>query len=392
MIHRASLEGMLIAAQHAAAEVRSLDPAAAASSNFEVGLDRPDAENALAALRTMKSRQLEEDDNQLPHVIGSESLAWRQRFSSKISGGRNDMNGASKNGGQVAMLEASADDFFSSFPECRRRREDGVQFYSDMDESENEDDIDNNIDNQKPKAKKEAKKKGSEDQPVVVTCASSSPSPDRPTEKSKASNNGGMFSEFAATKKTTAQKQSKESVPSKQQQQQPRPVSSNSGPSNWGSQQHPNRNLNESNNGRNHQPYQQPQRQQRQSTSGNYTNHPNQRQQHRGPQHNQWQNDDPHQQNQSAFDYNDNNSYNNDRTDPAAKTNPFRTAKELGPNFDDRGGRGRGRGGSGHDGGISHVKVGRPQVARATCQGYYLCVFPTVPRNAVWKKYEPLRN
>ncbi|KAL7540028.1 hypothetical protein ACHAXR_010979 [Thalassiosira sp. AJA248-18] len=327
LIHRASIEGMLIAAQHAAGEAKKSGPAA----GYERGLERPEAQNALAALLTMKSRQLEEDDNKIPHVVNGseESLAWRRRFSSEI-GVASDMSGSK------ALGEASVDDFFWAFPECRRRVDDSC--YSEIDES---DDDNSSIDDQKPKAKRkqQAKKAGSKEEPIVVTCSSSSPSPERLPAKQNAPK-GGMFDDFAATT-NTMQKQRNNQARSQLDQ----PPMKNSGP--------PNRNLNESNTNANNLPYQQSQRQQNQPISGNRINNPYQRHQ-RGPQQNKWQNDhqqqNPYQNQPSAFDYNDNNSYNgmDDRSEPAANNNPFRTAKELGPKFNDNGrGGNKGEGGRG---------------------------------------------
>mmetsp|Transcript_24418 Transcript_24418/g.52782 ORF Transcript_24418/g.52782 Transcript_24418/m.52782 type:complete len:577 (-) Transcript_24418:859-2589(-) len=297
MIHRASLEGMLIAAQHADEECKP----------DTKRLDRTEAKNALASLWIMKSRQLEEDDNRIPHYIGAESLAIRKRISSEIGG----HNGSSCSK-QLTMLEASADDFFGEFPECRRR-DDANEF----DESENDDDSD--IDNQKPVAKKkrESKKSGSNDEPIIVTCSSGSSSPER--------SRTGMVNESNDATRNKLQNQ-----PHNNHQKQ--------SSSSWINQNPPNRNLNELNSA-NHLSHQYSQRQQNHTLPGKYTNNPYQRKS-KSTQQNQWQNDhqqDPYQNHALEFDYNDNNMYNKGhKPGPAVKDNPFRTAKELGKNFNNK--------------------------------------------------------
>lgn len=325
MIHRASLEGMLIAAQQAAD-----DCGAGRGVGYEAGLDRPEAKNALAALWTTKSRQLEEDDNRLPHFISSDSLERRKRFSSDMNVGGSDGVSASN---QPPMLEASADDFFSEFPECRRR--DDASWDSECDDSENDDD--DSIENQKPAAKKkrEVQTSKSNDEALLVTCSSSSPSPERSkeemiTNESNAATRYGM--------------KNKQGLRHNSYQKQNLPVNNSSSSANWGNQHTPNGNPNQSISA--NQPiHKHSQRQQRNHISGTYPNNPYQGKQ-RGQQQNHWQNNhqrDSYKNPTSAFDYNESNSrHMSFQSKPAAKNNHFCTAKELGPNFNDkpRGGEG----------------------------------------------------
>eukprot|EP00578_Thalassiosira_sp_NH16_P008567 CAMPEP_0181123056 /NCGR_PEP_ID=MMETSP1071-20121207/25668_1 /TAXON_ID=35127 /ORGANISM="Thalassiosira sp., Strain NH16" /LENGTH=841 /DNA_ID=CAMNT_0023208117 /DNA_START=14 /DNA_END=2539 /DNA_ORIENTATION=+ len=312
MTHRASIGGMLIAVQHAADKVKS-DPAAAAE--YERGLERAEAKHNIAALRMMKSRQLEEDDYQIPHDVGSESMAWRHQLSSKILV-RNDMKGP-------AVLEATnaCEDFFSAFSECRRK--DDASYYSGMDESDSDDN--DSIGNEKPKAKrkKEAKKAAGSNETTIVTCSSASPSPERLAQKSE----GRTVHDNAATG-NTLKNQWKQS----DRNQQKQPLSSNPS-SNLGSQHPPNRELNESNNSPH--PHQYSQR----PNSSKYTNNPYKRQNQRGSYQNQVRNGSRQHQNQvSAFDYNDNGLHHNmdGPSELAVKKNQFCTAGELGTNFNDK--------------------------------------------------------
>ena len=366
MLHRTSLQGMLLSAQHAADEalnnnnksnITMSDNNGNASSmnnnNYERGLDCPDAKNALVALLNVKSRQLEEEDNEIPLGIGSESLAWRQSFTSSIIG----QEGATKLRGEGEGLEveaSSADDFFCNFPECKRRiREDELSCYSEMDEDESDSDEDEIIivDNQqqqkkqKQGAKQKQVKNGQQQQPSVVTsCSSSSPSPEKVQQQNTTTL--GNESNVHLRGNTDMQNHQYQNQPAhaQQNQKQPLPIS-------------------------NSNPYQQHHAQQHYSSSNNYTNNPYQRQQ----QNNHWQNNNQHKQQNpyqhhhevvasSAFDYNDSNSLQGSaacKEPESKKSNPFRTAKELGPNFNDKKSRGngghnnnnngRGRGSGGND-------------------------------------------
>eukprot|EP00985_Skeletonema_marinoi_P008725 scaffold3983_cov123-Skeletonema_marinoi.AAC.1 len=160
MIHRASLDGLLISAQCAASKVKS-DPKF--SGTTERGLDNGDAVNALSSLRDMKMRQLESDDNKIPFTMSSSSSArWKKIVPL-------DTN---------SIQAATADSFFAAFPECRRRLPDNEE------ESDDDDEKDDNVAIvQKPKsARKERKDKGTS--PILVSSSSNSPSSDhRPDDE-----------------------------------------------------------------------------------------------------------------------------------------------------------------------------------------------------------------
>ena len=130
MLHRTSLEGMLLSAQHAADEasnnnksnITMSDNNGNASSiknnnNYERGLYCPNAKNALVALLNVKSRQLEEEDNEIPLGIGSESLAWRQSFTSSFIG----QEGATKQRGEGEGLVRASSSRGEGEREGRRR-------------------------------------------------------------------------------------------------------------------------------------------------------------------------------------------------------------------------------------------------------------------------------
>lgn len=148
MVHRASLEGMLLVAQHAADEARSEIIDVDAPAKYEQGLERPDAKAALVSLWKMKSRQLEELDNRIPISIDEDALAWRRRrYTSTTDEGDAGVRRS------VVRMEASADDFFSAYPECKRR--DTTLLYPEMDESDTDDD--ESIDEIIPEATKKQK-------------------------------------------------------------------------------------------------------------------------------------------------------------------------------------------------------------------------------------------
>lgn len=311
LIHRASLEGMLLGAQHAADEAKS-NLNNAVSIEYEQGLERPESKDALAALWTMKSRQLENDDNQIPLPLGSESLAWRRKFLSGIPEWM-DVNNGSMNGS--SKLEANVDDFFCAFGECRRR-DHAVACDSDVDVSSDSDGYERN-DNRKPQSKRKKTKDVIEinDEPIVVTCASSSPSPERPVESSV------NVSKPPSRDNVQSHNRSPPNAFDQQSTGQP--------------QHHQNGNVNGVAIQAAPQPMQRP-------SSSDGTLNPYQRK-----QQTQWKNDQHqqpirHQNEPSAFDYDDNNSYHNtdDTFDSMAKKNPFCTARELGPNFKDTSSRG----------------------------------------------------
>lgn len=311
MIHRASLEGMLLSAQHASNEAKS-DITNAASTEYERGLERPEAKDALAALWTMKSRQLENDDNQLTLPLGSEALTWRRKFLEGMPESmdvHNSMNGQFK-------LEANVDDFFCAFGECRRR--DFVTCDSDFDDSSDSDEYERN-NNQRPKSKRKKMKEAimSNDEPIIVTSASSSPSPDRPEQIAVESS----VNVSKSSSRDDVQRHHRS--PPSNGLDQPRAVQAH---------HHQSRMANDI--AINSAP---PPMQQRPSSSDGPIN-PYQRNQQSQWKNDQYQQPNLQQNEPSAFDYDDNNSYHNtdDTFDSMAKKNPFCTAKELGPNFNDK--------------------------------------------------------
>lgn len=263
LIHRASLDGLLISAQCAATKVKS-DPKY--SGDFEQGLDKVDAVNALSALRDMKMRQLESDNNKIPFPISSSSSArWKKNV-------RLETN---------SIQAATATSFFDAFPECKRRLPTEGNAADDDDDESDDDEMDDVDTVQKPKAAR--KDKGTS--PMLVSSSSNSPSPDRPHDEVQ--------------------------IVTKQQQQQQQPIKCN----------YNNSSINSSNQA--HRP-----------NNHHAQNHVNNN--HPPPQlsnyhHNPYQN-----QEANKFDYNDTNSGYGELQpmQPNTKANPFRTAKELGPNFD----------------------------------------------------------
>ena len=147
MVLRASFEGMLLTAQHASDEASSKNIDVNEKATYERGLEQPDAKVALVALSRMKSRQLEELDNRIPISIDEDALAWRRRrYASTADEGETCVR-------KSAMpMEASVDDFFTTFPECKRR--DTTLLYPEMDDSDSEDE---SIDEIIPEAKKKQK-------------------------------------------------------------------------------------------------------------------------------------------------------------------------------------------------------------------------------------------
>jgi hypothetical protein len=416
MVHRANLHGMLLTAQHAALEAGSAD----APIEYERGLERPDSMDALAALWDVKSRQLEDRDGLIPISIDEDSLAWRRRrFASKIATGIgiDDAGGVVGANGPMTTMEACVDDFFASFPECRRR--DDHSLYSETDDESDDDDHDEILDESMPKTKKKQARDacGSREGPVEVTCSSSSPSPERLEQKTIIASNGGKGRAANITSSADAMRNQKRLPPyiseqsrnrgcqhpqggianesnnaSQAQHCQSRRPSSDDRPNNpyrtnisdqsrnWGSQYPQSTILNESNNasqvehGQSRRPssndnpnkhcqiqqrreetnnssqshYQHPQ--QRTSTN-EYINNHYQRQQQGGPQltrrQDEHQNRNSYQNQSSAFDYDDNNSY--DKSEVAGKKNSFCTAKELMPSCNDTS-RGGNQGGGGRGG------------------------------------------
>lgn len=147
MVHRASLEGMLLVAQHAADEARSEIIDVDAPAKYERGLERPDAKAALVSLWKMKSRQLEELDNRIPLSIDEDALAWRRR---RYTSTTDEVDAGVWR--SVVRMEASADDFFTAFPECKRR--DTTLLYPEKDDSDSDDE---SIDEIIPEASKKQK-------------------------------------------------------------------------------------------------------------------------------------------------------------------------------------------------------------------------------------------
>ena len=387
MVHRANLEGALLAARHAAAE------AVASPIGYERGLDRPDAGPALSALGDAKRIELEERDCRIPLPVDEESVAWRRR-------GReaDDDAGAPV----VATMEARVDDFFASFPECRRGDE--PPLYGETDESDvsddDDDDDDDDYEGLDDKSKPKAKKKHEAGVACVeVTCSSSSPSPERLEEKKlTVASNGGMGKAATITSADEMRDRrirggqnprsgnaNESDDASRAQHGQSRRHPSNDHPSNpyqtnfsnqsrnWGSvnessycsQSQHSQSCRPSSNDNPNNPYQIQQRrgetnnsrqshyrhpQQRPSTN-EYMNNPYQRQQQGGNQPTRYQdecqNHNLYQNQPSEFDYDDNNSY--DKSEPAGKKNPFITAKELMPSFNNTSQGGNQGGGGGRD-------------------------------------------
>ncbi|KAK1743196.1 fidgetin-like protein [Skeletonema marinoi] len=272
MIHRASLDGLLISAQCAASKVKS-DPKF--SGTTERGLDSGDAVNALSSLRDMKMRQLESDDNKIPFTMSSSSSArWKKNVPL-------DTN---------SIQAATADSFFAAFPECKRRLPDNEEESDDDDEKDDDVAI-----VQKPKsARKERKDKGTS--PILVSSSSNSPSSNhRPDDEVQ--------------------------IITKQQQQQQQHIR-NRGSSNQ-QQIHTQQNYNNVSIPNNNQTH----RENNQKPQNRINNQLPQ--QHNKYHHNPYQN-----QAANKFDYNDTNSGYGEQQPSTTKANPFRTAKELGPKFD----------------------------------------------------------
>ena len=295
MVHRASLEGMLLAAQHAADEARSDIVDVDAPAKYERGLERPDAKAALVALWKMKSRQLEELDNRIPISIDEDALAWRRRrYASTADEGETCVRKS------AVPMEASVDDFFTTFPECKRR--DTTLLYPEMDESDTDDD--ESIDEIIPKAKR--KQKNGVDVPIEVSCSSSSPSPEIPKQVPRGISADALLNQ-------------KQSPPNISQLN----ISRESG--NWNEQYPQSRNTNQLISSAHSQ-----HGQSRGASSNNCPTNPYQIQSQY-----QRQQDDHHHHNNSyqnqplAFDYDDNNSCG--KSGPVEKKNSFITAKELVP-------------------------------------------------------------
>ena len=423
MVHRANLEGMLLAARHAAADAALLFGSSASAPppmiGYERGLERPDASCALTALWDTKSRELEDRDARIPLSVDEDSVVARMRrcrFASSdyiAPGGEADDDDARVPVLALTMMEARVDDFFASFPECRRR--DDPLLYGETDESDDEDDDDDEgFDESKPKAKKKHER---EMECVEVTCSSSSPSPEKRLEKQKkptvASSNGGMGKVATVTSSAddemrnqrirgggqhprsgnNANESNEDASRAQHHDQSRRPSSNDHHPGNpyqttnvsdhsrnWGSVNESNDFSSQAQHGQSRRPlsndnpsnpYQIQQRKgeannnprkshyqnpQQRPPANDYINNPHQRQQQQqgGPKLTRWQDDrqnhSSYNQNQpSTFDYEDNDSYDKSKQ-PGEKKNPFITAKELVPSFNDtsRGGN-QGGGGGGRD-------------------------------------------
>lgn len=280
MIHRASLDGLLLSAQCAASKVKSSDTKF--SGDFERGLEKDDAVNAISSLRDMKMRQLEADNNKIPFTLSSSSSSTRWKKSVPLE--VDSIQGA-----------ATAESFFAAFPECKRRLPDADE-ESDYNDDTKEDDV--AIVHKPKSARKERKDKKTS--PMLVSSSSNSPSSDH------------------------RQDEEVQIISTKQQQQQQKQPDRSRGPSNQ-QQIHTQQSYNNMSipNNNNHV-----HRQNNQQAHNRVKNLPL-------PQHSNYHN--PYQ-NQSAntFDYNDNdtNSGYVGQQPSNTKANPFRTAKELGPKFD----------------------------------------------------------
>lgn len=308
MVHRASLEGMLLVAQHAADEARSEIIDVDVPANYERGLQQSDAKAALVALWKMKSRQLEDRDNRIPISIDEDALAWRRRrYISTFEEGYADIRRS------VVRMKANVNDFFTSFPECIRR--DTTLLYPEMDESDSDDD-DESIDEIIPKAKR--KQKTGVDGPIEVSCSSSSPSPEIPEPKHVARGNSSdaLQNQKQSSPNISQLNISHEQYPQSSYTNQVPGQSRNNCPTN---------------------PYQiqsQYQYSQPCPPTNENTHNPFQRQHQEGPQQTRQQNDHYHHLNSNqnqplAFDYDDNNSYG--KSGQVEKKNSFITAKELVP-------------------------------------------------------------
>jgi len=321
MLHRVSLESMLLSAQYSTDNNKNNNELKNNISSGNNKMDNPEStkKNALIALSIFKSNQLEEDDNSLPLVIDSESLEWRKKFTSRVICGKEDDSSMRES---QAEIVGDADDFFSAFPECKRKEDESMYLYNEMDESDSDSDDDDDIvciEQKKPKAKRKQAKKSSSSggQPSVVTsCSSSSPSPEKAVQQNLPSNGvvlGGELNNMRSNNVQNHYQQNHNQLP-----------------------------------GANNNPYQQQQQQHNRHPSNNnsYVNNNNPYQRHQQQNNRQWQQNAPqHQQQppntyqqQPAFDYGDSNSFQDDTNidQKKGKANPFRTAKELGPNFNDK--------------------------------------------------------
>lgn len=273
MIHRASLDGLLLSAQCAATKVKS-DPKC--SGEFERGLDKGDAVNALSSLRDMKMRQLETDNSKIPSTLSSSSSArWKKNVPLETE----------------SIQAATAGSFFAAFPECRRRLPDTEE--SDDEDEEMAGDV---VIVQKPKsARKERKDKSTS--PILVSSSSKSPSPEhRPDDEVQ----------IVTTQQHQQHIRSRGTSNQQQQIHTQQKYNNVSIPNNNQANRHNN---------------------QRAQNWGN--NHPPP-QQHSKFHHNPYQN----QAANNKFDYNDTSSGYEEQQLSNTKANPFRTAKELGPKFD----------------------------------------------------------
>mmetsp|Transcript_29983 Transcript_29983/g.63110 ORF Transcript_29983/g.63110 Transcript_29983/m.63110 type:complete len:779 (-) Transcript_29983:111-2447(-) len=297
------------------------------SGDFEAGLECEEARSALEALWSIKSNELEKSDAELPYVVESSSVEWKQHFYSHIQTLIED-------GSDYDDFGVSADDFFESFPECAR---DLDIYSSDDDESDSHVEV---IEKKKPKVNDEQEKtqshRGNKNEPFFVTSSSSnSPSPERSSEKqmilktkntihteSKSIQHHPISNQqhFGGQNPSLSPQNNAPAVQKKRDGMTPPKLNS----CQLSDRNPPNHNLNNYlYNNKN--PYLR-------------QNNPNQHRMHQYSsdfQGNQWQS-------------NDNNTYNSQRTnfdyeEANANRNPFRTARELGKNFNARHGNG------GHD-------------------------------------------
>ena len=311
MIHRASLEGMLISAQCAATKVTSHNNSKSSSSlpNYERGIEKEDSVNALLALRDIKIRELEEANNKLPFAnIGGGSL------SSSSSSARWKQNSS------VKQEAATASSFFDAFPEYKR----SLNTAGESDENNSdEDEEEEEIVQQQPKSKR----KGKGSSPIVV----SSPSPDRPP------NNDDDEVQLVIT--TTKNQQQQQQLPTNsdganchKQQIHTQNKHNTNVTSSITTSNHQHHQANKSRGGyqQQQQYHHQDQHGQNRVNNNNNNSLPTRPQNNNVNYHNPYQN---HQNHQNQFDYNDNTG-GYDEQHQQQQSNPFRTAKELGPNFD----------------------------------------------------------
>ena len=206
MVHRANLSGMLLTARRAAIEASSSSSSSIATDashpppqlgGYERGLERTDAISALSALWDVESHRLEPMDNRIPLIVDDDDDLVRRRRMRLNDASREIEATASGRHDTTNIMEARVDDFFISYPECRRR--DDTLLYGetgdDDESSDNDDDDDDSEKKEKQKARGAGSRRSKEYTSIVeITCSSSSsPSPERSGTMKSAdeSNDGG---------------------------------------------------------------------------------------------------------------------------------------------------------------------------------------------------------